>query len=148
MSKKTVITCEIYRQKAQPILTEVCLNGGEVSCGGVTLSVSEKSSGGCRTGRIRLSIQNEELDVCRNLEAEAPVKLRLPVTEQPEKITALYLFSPWWTHPAFTQRLSELPDKTVEEQIEKGDLDIGFTGNPDVSRFKCIHVSQIVDLAK
>ena len=112
MSKKTVITCEIYRQKAQPILTEVCLNGSEMNCGSVTLSVSEKSSGGCRTGRIRLSIQNEELDVCRNLEAEAPVKLRLPVTEQPEKITALYLFSPWWTRPAFTQRLSELPDKT------------------------------------
>ena len=34
MSKKTVITCEIYRQKAQPILTEVCLNGSEMNCGG------------------------------------------------------------------------------------------------------------------
>lgn len=44
-------------------------------------------------------------------------------------------------YPQYKVSYSELPDKTVEEQIEKGDLDIGFTGNPDVSRFKCIHVS-------
>lgn len=112
MIKQTTISCEIIRQKAQPVMTEVCLNGGAVSCDGVTLSVSEKSTGGCRVGSIRLAIQSGELETCRNLETEAPVRLHLPVTEQPKNITALYMFSPWWTRPAFTQRLSELPDKT------------------------------------
>ncbi len=121
MIKQKTVSCEIYRQKAQPVLTEVTLNGGAVSCDGVTLSVSETSAGGCRAGSIRLAIQNEELESCRNLEAEAPVKLRLPVTELPEQITALYLFSPWWTRPAFTQRLSELPDKTQTALFRFGD---------------------------
>ncbi len=101
MIKQTTISCEIVRQKAQPVMTEVCLNGGAVSCDGVTLSVSEKSTGGCRVGSICLAIQSGELETCRNLETEAPVRLHL-----------LYMFSPWWTRPAFTQRLSELPDKT------------------------------------
>ena len=121
MIKQKTVSCEIYRQKAQPVLTEVPLNGGAVSCDGVTLSVSETSAGCCRVGSIRLAIQNEELEACRNLEAEAPVKLRLLVTELPEQITALYLFSPWWTRPAFTQRLSELPDKTQTALFRFGD---------------------------
>lgn len=121
MIKQKTVSCEIYRQKAQPVLTEVTLNGGAVSCDGVTLSVSETSAGGCRVGSIRLAIHNEELEACRNLEAEAPVKLRLPVTELPEQITALYLFSLWWTRPAFTQRLSELPDKTQTALFRFGD---------------------------
>lgn len=121
MIKQKTVSCEIYRQKAQPVLTEVTLNGGAVSCDGVTLSVSETSAGGCRVGSIRLEIQSEELEACRNLEAEAPVKLRLPVTELPEQITALYLFSPWWTRPAFTRHLSELPDKTQTALFRFGD---------------------------
>ena len=112
MIKQKTVSCEIYRQKAQPVLTEVTLNGGAVSCDGVTLSVSETSAGGCRVGSIRLAIQSGELEACRNLEAEAPVKLRLPVTELPEQITALYMFSSWWSRPAFTKSVADIPDKT------------------------------------
>ena len=126
MIKQTTISCEIVRQKAQPVMTEVCLNGGAVSCDGVTLSVSENSTGGCRVGSIRLAIQSGELEPCCNLETEAPVRLHLPVTEQPKNITALYMFSPWWTRPAFTQRLSELPDKTQTALFCFGDLADSF----------------------
>lgn len=44
-------------------------------------------------------------------------------------------------YPQYKISYSELPDKTVEDMVEKGDLDIGFTGNPDTTHFKCVLVS-------
>lgn len=105
------VQCEIYRQKAQPLTMQAVLNGGETSAGGVTLALSE-TDGACRTGHMRLTIQNDELAPCRNLETERQIRLTLPVDELPQKITALYLFSPWWTRPAFADSPADIPDKT------------------------------------
>ena len=54
------VQCEIYRQKAQPLTMQAVLNGGETSADGVTLALSE-TDGACRTGHMRLTIQNDEL---------------------------------------------------------------------------------------
>lgn len=111
MEQKT-IRCEINRQKNEPLSVELSLNGGEVEKDGVKLAVSETDSGNCRLGGIDLTIINEELSACSDLEAHAPVRLYLPMRELPQDITALYMFSSWWSRPAFVQSLTEIPDKT------------------------------------
>ena len=44
-------------------------------------------------------------------------------------------------YPQYKIDYSEMPDGEVEELIEKGGLDIGFAGNPDISRFTAVPVS-------
>ena len=39
-------------------------------------------------------------------------RLYLKLEEQPEKMTAMYMFSPWWTRPAFITSFEEIPAKT------------------------------------
>ena len=109
---RNTVRCKVNRQKGQHSEMELPLNGGVFVNDHVKMSISETVSGGCRTGRMDLTIENEELAETGNLETEMPLRLFLPLSELPEKITALYMFSPWWTRPAFTEKLSEIPDKT------------------------------------
>ena len=73
-------------------------------------SLEEKD--GALTGRIDLEVKDRTLEDVPFLETVYPVRVRIPVAEMPEKITAIYLFSPWWTRPAFTENLSEIPKYT------------------------------------
>ena len=106
------IRCEVERQKKQKFVRELCLNGAEVAEDGLRLSVSEELCGGCRMGRMDLTVENEELSECHNLEAQLPVRLFLPMREAPTDITALYMFSSWWSRPAFVRTAKEIPDQT------------------------------------
>lgn len=43
---------------------------------------------------------------------EHPITLELCVREQPEKITAMYLYNDWWARPAFIDDFSQIPPRT------------------------------------
>ena len=111
MTEKKV-RCEIERQKMPKVALELYVNGDPVTKDGMSLSVSEELSGGCRLGKMELTIENKELSECCNLKAQMPVRLFLPMSEMPTDITALYMFSSWWSRPAFVRSLKEIPDKT------------------------------------
>ena len=65
----------------------------------------------CCLGEICLRIKNTSNMENFNLRAGRPVKIYLPM-EQPEKMTAMYMFNPWWTRPAFIESFQEIPDRT------------------------------------
>ena len=77
-----------------------------------SLCFSLEENGGALTGGIDLEIKDRTLEDVPFLVTENPVTVRIPVEEKPEKITALYMFSPWWSRPAFTENLSEIPQRT------------------------------------
>ena len=52
---------------------------------------------GGRTARLILEISNTAVEENACLEMERPVAVDLEIVEKPEKMTALYLFSDWWT---------------------------------------------------
>ena len=112
MMDNKMIRIEVARQKRSALTAEVLQNGEAVEKDGVRLSVTETISGDCRLGGIDLRIINEELSACDNLKTLAPVRLYLPMHELPQDITALYMFSSWWSRPAFVQSLTEIPDMT------------------------------------
>ena len=106
------IRCRITRQKGHEITAELMLNGDPVTVDGATLSISEESSGNSRMGRFALTLEHHELEECNDLDAMEPIRLFIPMDELPQSITALYMFSPWWTRQAFVDSLKDIPDKT------------------------------------
>ena len=108
---KKKLRAEISRQRSSMTALELYMNG-EVNENGISLSVSEETTGGCRLGRIDLSIASDELEQSDNLQMQEPIRLYLPVDESPRELTAIYMFSSWWSRPAFVQKLSDIPDKT------------------------------------
>lgn len=88
---------------------------------GVRLEVAEYADNGLRLGRLRLALKNESCRENFNLRMETPICVYLPVSEQPEKITAMYLYNEWWTRPAFVERLQDIPDKTQTAFFRFGD---------------------------
>ena len=80
--------------------------------GKAALCFSLEENGNALTGRIDLEVKDRTLEDVPFLETEWPVRVRIRVLEMPEKITALYMFSPWWSRPAFTEKLSDIPRRT------------------------------------
>ena len=121
MSDRKILRCEIERQKKKTTSIDLYLNGGDTVKDDVRLSISEETLGECACGKIDLSVRNEELSECVNLAAEKPVCIYLPMTELPRNITALYMFSSWWTRPAFVQSPADMPDRTQVALFRYGD---------------------------
>ena len=111
MADRKMLRCEIERQKKKTTSIDLYLNGGDTVKDDVRLSISEETLGECACGKIDLSVMNEELSECVNLAAEKPVCIYLPMTELPRNITALYMFSSWWTRPAFVRSPADMPDR-------------------------------------
>ena len=80
--------------------------------GKAALCFSLEENGSALTGSIDLEVKDRTLEDVPFLETEWPVRVRIRVLEMPEKITALYMFSPWWSRPAFTEKLSDIPRRT------------------------------------
>ena len=102
----------INRQKGKSLETVISPDGSENKIEGVMLSVSENTVSGVTSADIRIRLKYEEpFEEHKDLALEAPVRVFVPA-EQPEKITAIYMFGPWWSRPAFTERFDEIPDRT------------------------------------
>ena len=121
MADCKMLRCEIERQKKKTTSIDLYLNGGDTVKDDVRLSISEEILGECACGKINLSVRNEELSECVNLAAEKPVCIYLPMTELPRNITALYMFSSWWTRPAFARSPADIPDRTQVALFRYGD---------------------------
>lgn len=105
------IRCEIYCQKEKNIYAEIPLNTGEYEKDGIHIKIHENMVNGCRLGELSLHIKNTSNMENFNLRTERPVRTYLPM-EQPEKMTAMYMFNPWWTRPAFAENFQKIPDRT------------------------------------
>ncbi|XCP86830.1 Sip1-related alpha-galactosidase [Roseburia hominis] len=106
------LRCQIYCQKGRKIDAEFPVNTGIYEEEGLHLELTEKVVDGCQFGEIRLNIKNEACTENDNLRVEKPIRVYLPIKEQPEKITAMYLYNEWWTRPAFVTKFQDIPEYT------------------------------------
>ena len=106
------LKCQINCQKGKRIDAEFSVEPGIYETESVRIKVSEKITGGCRLGKIKLNLKNEACRENFNLRMEKPIRVYLPTIERPEKITAMYLYNEWWTRPAFVDGFQEIPDFT------------------------------------
>ncbi|HJD29181.1 MAG TPA: hypothetical protein H9914_09360, partial [Candidatus Blautia avicola] len=92
------VRCEIYCQKGKSFYPEITLNTEGREEEGLYVEMAEHMTKDCCLGEICLRIKNTSNMENFNLRAGRPVKIYLPM-EQPEKMTAMYMFNPWWTRP-------------------------------------------------
>ncbi len=111
MEKKN-IRCQIFCQRGKRIDAEIPADTGWYEKDGVRIEVTEDAMNGCWCGKIRLNMKNESCRGNQNLSMEKPIRLYIPMTERPEKITAMYLYNEWWTRPAFVESFEEIPEHT------------------------------------
>ena len=106
------IRVQVRCQKGKSVELALSINSGGCDAELIHAEVLESFEGGCRIGQIRLSISGGVLDEKTALEMETPIRVFLPVSKRPESITAMYLFNPWWTRPAFVERFQDIPART------------------------------------
>lgn len=112
MIDSSALRCEVKRKSGIPLVMPPSINGGEVINDCVRLTLNERKADGCIISSLDLKIDNDELSECNNLAAQSTLRVFLPLRELPQSITALYMFSPWWSRPAFVQSPEDIPDKT------------------------------------
>ena len=109
---KDRITATIRCQRGRTIEMAVSTDEGWIETDNIRMQVQTEKSEDSLLGTLELSIHTNTLEESCLLEKDRPIHIALPLTERPEKITALYMFNPWWTRPAFPASCEEIPDKT------------------------------------
>ena len=102
---------QIHFQKETSAEIPVTPNAGRAENGRIRAVLTEESLSGCTAGRLELQIVQDPEKQPEYLAKDAPVRVYLPM-ECPERITAMYMFNPWWTRPAFVESFAEIPDRT------------------------------------
>lgn len=112
MGEEKNIRCQIHCQKGRRIDAELSKDTGIYEKDGVYLEIKDRIIEEGRYGEIRLDMKNDSCGENSNLKMEKPIRVYLPVEECPERITAMYLYSEWWTRPAFVSSFEDIPDFT------------------------------------
>lgn len=113
MEKRKQVQCRIRCQKGKTVDAEVNINAGVLQQGNMQLEITETVENGCRLGQIYLQFSNEvHTDSASYLQMENPIQLYLPMPEQPQSMTAMYMFNEWWTRPAFIRSYGDIPGRT------------------------------------
>ena len=107
-----IIGLQISCQKGKNVDIQVKDNAVPVEKDGITVKLSINKDGDCLLGEMELDIHTKTLEERFLLEMDRTVQVDLPLREKPESITAMYLFNPWWTRPAFVDSCAEIPDRT------------------------------------
>ncbi len=100
------------RQQNTVTEADVPVNGASCEKDGVICSLTCREEGGIVRAAIDLRIPTPTLTDTAALSMEEPVRISLPLEEKPERITAFYMFNPWWTRPAFVGNTGDIPEKT------------------------------------
>lgn len=112
MAEYKKIRLQMNRQKGAFMEKELLMNAEAYKTDNIYIKVSEDIEKECQLGKIYLEIKGDVLEEKFNLSMEKPITIYLPMKEQPEKITAMYMFNPWWTRPAFVEKFQDIPEHT------------------------------------
>lgn len=99
VSADIIINCEGYKKG----------NGGKSN---YTAVFNEEEKEDCGIGKVKVDIPRSETWDTTGFGVEAPVFLELVPDELPLKMTCMYLYSDWWTRPAFVDTFSDIPART------------------------------------
>lgn len=109
MEKK--IRYEIYCEEGICVKGETLLQNQEIEKDGIRIKAGEEQAGKCWLGKLTLELKSVAGTADAGLRSERPVRIWLPV-QRPEKMTAMYLYNPWWTRPAFIDSFQKIPEHT------------------------------------
>ena len=112
MKQHKAFRMELRRQRGNPICGSFPVNEGDCLRDGASVRLEEHTEQGLQTAALHLNLKDEDAWVNHGLEKEQPIRVFVPLEPKPKKMTALYLFSPWWTRPAFVDRFEEIPPLT------------------------------------
>ena len=112
MAEQTKVRCQINLRNNETRTAEFLINSGVYNHDGLQMEVTETTVNGCRLGQLHLEIQRDGCWDTISLKMEHPIRVYLSLPEHPEKITALYMYNPWWTRPAFVEHYWDIPDRT------------------------------------
>ena len=106
------IALTIRRQRGQTLNTALSADTGWSETDNVHMQLRTEKTENCLLMTLGLSIHTNTLEPSCLLQKDRPIRMALPLSESPEKITAFYLFNPWWTRPSFPASCAEIPDST------------------------------------
>lgn len=112
MKEKAQFKFEIRRQSGKTIVGTLPAGQEKLIPGSARICIEEQSSGQVRIVSLHLDLLQEDHWIFDGLDREAPVRVYVAPDQMPEKMTALYLFSDWWTRPAFVERFEDIPQRT------------------------------------
>ena len=112
MKDKAQFKFEIRRQSGKTIAGTLPAGQEKLIPGSARICIEEQSSGQVRIVSLHLDLLQEDHWIFDGLDREAPVRVYVAPDQMPEKMTALYLFSDWWTRPAFVERFEDIPQRT------------------------------------
>ena len=112
MVETGVWSAELRCESGGTVRAEVPVNMPPKEAEGVRFQFTEKREDQVSAGAVRIEVISRTLSEIPGPRMDRPVRIRLPLSEKPEKITALYLFNPWWTRPAFVNSPAGIPDRT------------------------------------
>ena len=112
MIRKDIWKVEICLQDQPVTEKEVMVNTANEEEGPVSCRLALKEEEGLLSAQIGIDIKTPTLEDPLCLGTRNPVRVRIPLEEKPEKITAYYMFNPWWTRPAFIEGTDQIPERT------------------------------------
>ena len=112
----------LNRQKSGKTEFEAGYREGEwlAEAEGMRAGLRLEEKGDCVLGRLELSLKTEPFRENDTLALLDPVTVCLE-TEEPVRMTAMYLHRDWWTRPAFVEKWEELPERTQCVYLESPD---------------------------
>ena len=112
MNQPTQYKMEVYRQSKKCTVGMVPVNQKDFVLEDVSVCLESRCFGEVQMVSLHLELQQETHWILDGLEQNAPIHVHIPMDPKPEKMTALYLFSDWWTRPAFAERFEDIPPRT------------------------------------
>ena len=103
---------EIRRQSGDVIVGMVPVNQEDFILGSTCVCLKKHRSGQLQSVSLHLNLLQENHWIFDGLDQKAPIRVFVPLDPKPEKMTALYMFTEWWTRPAFVERFEDIPPRT------------------------------------
>ena len=106
------IEVTIRCQRGRLIRTTISADSGWFQKENLRVELQRDEEESSLLGTLGLSIHTNTLEESCLLEKDRPVRITMYLAERPEKITAFYMYNPWWTRPVFPSSCAEIPDRT------------------------------------
>ena len=106
------ISLTVRCQRGRTVETVLSADTGWSETDHIRMEMQTEENADSLLGTLGLSVHTNTLEQSCLLEKERPVRISLPLAEKPERITAFYMYNPWWTRPCFPASCAEIPDRT------------------------------------
>lgn len=119
MKQHEQLRVEIDLQSGSTVCAAFPVNQESTEREGVSMRIEEQTEDGLQLATLHLNAMPGNSwgfinpgALFNGLAQNNPIRVYVPLEPKPQRMTALYLFSDWWTRPAFVKRYEEIPPRT------------------------------------